>query len=328
MVLVLAVLLFKNAADIELRNIQEAYLPGAMEFPSAVGYFSGSFGQAAVASLLGVTTTTQWVGLHILLITTALGTAFWFVWRAGPETRSILILALASATATASLFASIGKYDVITYLGAVVFALAKTAPVSIVGAIIMASGNPEQAVVAAVAVLVLSFATEFRSLRARALVAVMVTAVIWAIVQIWFASSGMGVGRIQLLPEYLAGSLARVIASPGNEIWSWLNSGWLLVVLALFAVSRLSRKWLIAALILLPGLVTVITADGARVFGSVVLAGYLIVALWFCHTQPWRMEKRETATGIAVIAVVVLPVVIDGPGWLVDLVNGRLGAFF
>ena len=53
LLLVCVILFIKNAADIELRNIQEAYLPGALEFPTAVGYFSGSFGQVAVASLLG-----------------------------------------------------------------------------------------------------------------------------------------------------------------------------------------------------------------------------------------------------------------------------------
>ena len=280
LLLVCVVLAIKNAADIELRNIQEAYLPGAMEFPAAVGYFSGSFGQAAITSLLGVTTTTQWVALHGLLIVASLGVAFLLVWRTGRETRSFLVLALAAATAIASLLVSIGKYDVITFVGAVIFALARTTPIAIFGAAVMASGNPEQAVVAALAVLALSGAVEFRHLRVRALIAVGVTGITWGMVQIWFAISGIGVGRLELVPVFLAESLARVITSPGNEIWSWLNAGWLLAVIALFALARRSRKWLVVALIALPGLVTITTADGARVFGSVVLAAYLLVALW------------------------------------------------
>ncbi len=328
LLLVCVVLVVKNAADIELRNIQEAYLPGALEFPTAVGYFSGSFGQAAVASLLGVSTTTQWVALHGLLILAGLGVAFWLIWRTGRETRSFLVLALAAATATASLLVSIGKYDVITFLGAVIFALARTTPVAIFGVAVMASGNPEQAIVASVAVLALSGAVEFRHLRARAVIAVCVTGITWGIVQLWFALSGVGVGRLELVPVFLAESLARVITSPGNEIWSWLNAGWLLAVIALFAATRLSRKWLVVALFVLPGLVTIITADGARVFGSVVLAAYLLVALWIGQTQPWRSENRDSVMGLAVIAMVTLPVIVDTPGWLSDLVIGRLAAFF
>ena len=160
--LVLVILLAKNAFDIELRNIQEAYLPGAQEFPTAVGYFSGSYGQVVIAAGLGITTTTQWVILHVILIAVALTTAFWLVGRRDAPSRSFLILALAAATATSSLFVSIGKYDVITYLGAVILALSRSFPAATLGALVIASGNPEQSIVASLALLILSFAGEFR----------------------------------------------------------------------------------------------------------------------------------------------------------------------
>ena len=314
--LVLLILLAKNAFDIELRNIQEAYLPGVQEFPTAVGYFSGSYGQVVIAAALGITTTTQWVLLHAVLIAIALTTAFWLVGRRDAPTRSFLILALAAATATSSLFVSIGKYDVITYLGAVILAMSRSLPAATLGALIMASGNPEQSIVASFALLVLSFAGEFRDLRKRAVAAILVTTLTWLMVQVWFNMSGMAVSRITLVPEYLSESLARVLAYPGTAIWSWLGVGWFLALTAVFLCRFSSRIWLLLAVVAIPGAVTVITADGARVFGLVVLPAYLVVMIWLERYALRRFKGRELALGMLLIGVAILPSAAQGPGWL------------
>ena len=326
-VLVLFLLLAKNAFDIELRNIQDAYLPGAQEFPRAVGYFSASFGQVIIAHGLGVTTTTQWVFLHVVLFAVALGVAFYLISNADPERRSFMVLVLASATATSSLFISIGKYDVVTFLGAVVLALGKTLPGSLAGAFIMASGNPEQAIVASVALLVLSCAREFREARSRAVIGILVSMSVWLAVQFWFSASEMPTGRIQLLPEYLSESLARVVAFPGLSTWSWLNSGWLLITLIVVLAPRASRVWILAALVALPGIATVITADGGRVFGMIVLPAYLTSAMWFGRQTLQASQRSSTLVGVALVALIVLPIAIQGPGWLFDQWFGVFASF-
>jgi len=315
-VLVVAILLVKNAFDIELRNIQEAYLPGVQEFPTAVGYFSGSYGQVIIAAAFGITTTTQWVILHVVLIAIALTTAFWLVGRRDAPSRSFLILALAAATATSSLFVSIGKYDVITYLGAVILALSRSLPAASLGALVMASGNPEQSIVASFALLVLSFAVEFRDMRRRAIVAISVTTLTWLIVQVWFNVSGMNVSRISLVPEYLGESLARVFAYPGMAIWSWLGVGWLLVAAVVVSLAGKSRKWILLSLVIIPAAVTVVTADGARVFGLVALPAFLIVMVWLERYALRRSKDRELVLGMLLIGVAILPSVAQGPGWL------------
>lgn len=323
--LVLALLIAKNAFDIELRNIQEAYLPGAQAFPEAVGYFSGSFGQVVLASGLGITTTTQWVVVHAMLMGVALAAAFFLVNKAGPSQRGFLILVLASATATSSLFLSVGKYDIITFLGAVILALARSLPGGLLGALIMASGNPEQAVVAAAALLLLSFASEFHQFRLRASFALSGAMAIWALVQFWLASSGMPAGRVQLLPEYLSESIARVVAFPGTALWSWLNAGWLVALAVVLVVSGPSRKWIVGSLVLLPGLATIITADGGRVFGLIVLPAYLIAGAWLGRTVLSNPRSHPQLIGAFACALLVLPVTIEGQGWFFAQVFGFIG---
>ena len=322
--LVLVLLLAKNAFDIELRNIQEAYLPGAQEFPQAVGYFSASFGQVIIAYGLGVTTTTQWVVLHAVLIAVSLGVAFYLISKADPERRSFMILVLASATATSSLFISIGKYDVITYLGAVILALARTLPGAAVGAFIMASGNPEQSIVAGLALLAVSGASELKHLRLRSLVTVALSALTWVIVQLWFDASGMSTGRLELIPDFLAESFSQVVAHPGISVWSWLNTGWLFVLAFVLILSRASLKWVLLGLVAIPALVTVITADGGRVFGMVVLPAYLAVAFWFASRVFAQGRGSRLIMGIFALVFACLPIVLASSGWLYGLVFGFL----
>jgi len=323
-ILVLVLLLTKNAFDIELRNIQEAYLPGAQEFPQAVGYFSASFGQVVIASGLGITTTTQWVILHVVLIVIALGVAFYLISKEDTEQRSFMILVLASATATSSLFVSIGKYDVITYLGAVIVALSRTLPGASVGALIMASGNPEQALVASAAMLALSVAPEFRKLRFRALSVAAVAASAWFAVQVWFRASGVESSRLSILTEYLGESVARVMAYPGMALWSWMGVGWLIVLASLFVVARTSRTWILIALVVIPGIATLITADGGRVFGLVVLPAYLSALVTLGRSLDLRQPEGRGLIGAFVLSLMILPVGIQGGDWLFLQIFGRM----
>lgn len=305
-VLVLVVLVAKNAFDIELRNIQEAYLPGVQEFPTAVGYFSGSYGQVVIAAVLGITTTTQWVILHVILIAVALTTGFWLVGRRDAHSRSFLILALAAATATSSLFVSIGKYDVITYLGSVILALSRSLPAATLGALVMASGNPEQSILASVALLVLSFAGEFRDLRRRAAAAIVATTLTWLMVQVWFIVSDMGVGRLQLLPEYFAESITVVIANPADSAWGWLGAGWLFVLVGIIAISARSRKWVVASLVAVPALAAAVTADGPRVFGAVSLPVYLGLATYVgMNVRPQQQRTRVLVGSLALLSLLL-----------------------
>ena len=314
-VLVLLVLLSKNAFDIELRNIQEAYLPGAQEFPKAVGYFSASFGQVIIAAGLGITTTTQWVVLHFALTVVALGVAFYLIGREDHQKRSFMILVLASATATSSLFVSAGKYDVITYLGAVILALARTHVGSVLGAFVMASGNPEQSAVAVAALLVLSFAPEFANQRARALLGSVAVAVGWVAVQVWFAASEASSSRLDLVSEYFLDSIVNVLSAPGSSVWSWLNGGWFLIGAALVLVSRTSRKWLILSLVVLPAAVSVATADGARVFGLVVLPAYLVVFANLPTAFVGARGQQPLIIGGILSGLIALPISVTGTGW-------------
>ena len=325
--LVLLVLLAKNGFDIELRNVQEAYLPASIEFPEPRGYFSASFGQVGITSVLGISTTTNWVVLHLVATIATLTIACWMAIRTTRAERSLSLLIVAAATASSTLLIGIGKYDVLTVLGAFILILSKRTPGAAFGALIMASGNPEQAMLGALGLLILSMTRNFKDFRTRATLALLISVTSWLLVQWWFLTNNMDSGRLSLVRAFLAESLGRFTSSPELAILSWYGAGWIIVLASLALIGRGSRWPLLVSLILIPGVASLITADGARVFAPIALPSFLAVGLWLASTKISPSSYRTEAVGSFIILLLIVPTALTGPGWLFGQVLGQFAKF-
>lgn len=322
--LILLVLTVKVGLDIELRNIQEAYLPGSLEFPEPVGYISASFGQVIFAWGLGIESTTTWVVAHLLLTVLALILIAVLVSRNDQIPRGYLILVVTAATSTSTVLLSLGKYDVLTFLGAALLVLARSNWMAAVGAVVMASGNPEQAVLGSIALAVLTYLEPFRQYRTRAFVSLAVSISAWLLVQIWFLSAGLDLGRLSLIPVFLGESLSNFLVSPLGEMWSWLGAGWFVALPALLLIDKRSRWVLLISLILIPASATLVTADGARVFGAISLPVFIAVGIWLVKVKVEPSRYAKHAVGVFIVLLVLAPVTIDRPGWFDGQVRGKI----
>jgi hypothetical protein len=324
-ILILAfVLLLKNGLDIELRNIQEAYLPGSLEFPNPAGYYSASFGQVIFANSLGLSNTALWVAAHVFLTVVALSLAAWFALRSDPKVQSYLLILVAAATATSAILISLGKYDVFLYMGAILLILSRSNWTAIVGAVLLASGNPEQAIVASLSLLLISFSRPLSGYRSRALIALSVSIVGWILVQIWFMNSDIGFGRLSLITEFLGESLGNFLVDPLQYIWSWFGVGWILVLGALTLMKGKDRIPVVLGLVVLPALATVVTADGARVFAAISLPAFLVVGIWMVKEKVEPSRYAKQSVGLFLALLVLLPNGLERPGWYEDQLRGRL----
>jgi len=107
-------------------------------------------------------------------------------------------------------------------------------------------------------------------------------------------------------------------------VWSWLGVGWLVMLTSLLLVSRKSRLWVLAGLVLIPGLATVVTADGGRVFGLVVLPAYLYALVSLGRSLSLHQPEGRTIVGAFVLLIIILPVGIQGGDWLFLQILGRM----
>ncbi len=316
-------LIVKNGVTVVEGNITNFYLPAALALPLPKGYYSGSLGNLLIARAMGVEDSPTWIWLHVGLVvmTVVIGLALAFKTRLASG--NIVVLLLLMAPGINVLFGSIGIYDPITVLGALLLILSNRLPWRVLGAFLMALGNPEQALLAAVCLLILTYFDELRSWRTTAILACGIAGGWCLVVQVWLAAGGAG-SRLVVLPYLLGQSLTNLFNNPGFWIWSWLGCGWLVVLAVAFSCRGRNRAVAVAALILVPMITTELTADGARVFGIIVLPGFLVAGGWCWQQIKERDVVCQALVGVFVVLLVITPPVTDGWGWLGALVGEPL----
>lgn len=314
---VVLLLVLKNGITVETFNVRNLYVPGVIAFPEASGYYSASVGDVLLAKVLGATTVNTWVALHVVLVLVALIVAVLLVVRSDLAPPGALLLVLAGSSAATVMVGTVGKYDPLMFLGGVMLVLGRRGIVSYLGAVLMALGNPEQAIVACLCLLILTGIEEFKAWRRVALVSFALTAGIWVVIQLWMAQSGVE-GRVTLLPFFLFMSFQHFFLNPTGSICSWLGIGWLVVLGLTVTMRGRARIIMLVSLVLVPMLVTVITADGARVYGLTVLPAFLLAAAAFWSRLSPDRRVFDTAIGAVLVLTIVVPTTLAGWGWLGD----------
>jgi hypothetical protein len=299
------VILVKAGMVAETANIRDAYLPAAEALPAPSGYFSASVGNLVIGRVLGATSVPSWVVLHAVLVALAMGTAYVSVSRGAARPPNYGLLLAAIMAGAAGLTVTIGKYDPLTFAGAFLLACSPGWRLAAVGALLMALGNPEQAVVASACLLVLTFASPYAHRRTRAWLGVGASAITLTLVHVWFLVFGQYGNRATALPGWLLKSLEQRWSEGVAGVWSWYGVGWLLVAAVLMWL-RGRERWLAgASLVLIPMLVTLVTVDGARVFALCALPAFLVAVAGVLSDS--EDPRRFGALGLLVALFVVCP---------------------
>ncbi|MFM2438535.1 MAG: hypothetical protein RLZ55_1354, partial [Actinomycetota bacterium] len=213
-------------------------------------------------------------------------------------------------------------YDIFLITGSALVALGRRWWLVVIGALIACSANPEQSIVAAACLLLVSMAPRFRAKRRDALIFGGIAIANWLAVSAWFALNDVDGSRALLFPVWIAKSLQGFLEAFPLSPYSWFGALWLVVLFVVGSLHGRSRWWVVAGLFALPGLFTVLTLDGTRVFVCVVTAA----ALFVVHEQLHTIRHGEVAAvlpdpvrsgpdpgniaafaGIITVAVLLLP---------------------
>jgi len=305
--LVFLLLLLKSPLGAEIVNIRDAYLPASIALPQPVGYFSASLGNLIIGKLLGVNSVSSWVVLHILLLLTCLAMVVILIHKSDLAPRATMIVIVAAVPVTATLFSSIGKYDVVTFLGAIIVGLARHKVGVLAGALIMSLGNPEQAILALICLLFLSNLTEFQVSKKYLQMGLALSIVLYLGIQVWMITGGIVSNRISLLPYWLGLSLSNFLNAPFNNLWSWYGFFWLFIIIAFLSMKGSNRKRLFVCFLVIPGMTTIITADGVRVFSMIVLPSLLVCCVWIIRSFVKTQNDLELFVGLIIILWVIIP---------------------
>jgi len=318
-------LLLKNGVSLLVENARVVYIPGALNLPNPPGYLTTSIGNIALARAVGAFSVKEWMVLHEILVIVAISLGALLASRRTYLPQPVLILVLFTSTAFSTLSTTIGIYDPVTLIGAIIFTLARCKLLIFFGAAFMAIGNAEQAVLAALSLFLLSTVPQFREWRNRAATGLATTVTILLVLQLWILSSRAsscfpGCTRFEAIEGYLPLAFSNFLVAPTFAIWSWYGVSWS-IVSCVIAVSNGRHRILLAlSLIAIPGLATLLTADGARVFGLITFPSIVAASLWFWGKFRDSPAQLQLGTGVFLILWIAIPSTGGGLGNLGEVI--------
>ena len=230
----------------------------------------------------------------------------YLLYRSLPRPSSIVaFMAIALGQIGLVLTSQFGSADQFLLLGAALLMLTRNNAWAlwVLGSVLLAIGNPGQAVVASISLLLLSQVATFRTYRARSILAL-------AVSSLWFALDTVltQANQADAIDDRFGESLfVSVVAGP-FRMYSMYGALWFLVLLVILSSSRRNLSWLIMALILVPFAFVLSTTDGTRV--GVGATSLVILALIMKLTQPivtWVQQNIGFPSGLALVVLLVVP---------------------
>jgi hypothetical protein len=266
-------------------------------YPTPPSTFSStSYGLRTLAWILRMDYPGSYVVLGLIITAVALATITWAVRRTSQtdDSRIILVFILLGPI-TLILLNNIGQHDALMILGGSILGLLGRNWIwALVGAIIMVSANPEQAVVASILLLLMTFAPQLRNWRLGAGIAVGLSAVASITIGMWAHSVGVE-SRIGFITGLLGNSFYQFFGNFPLSVYAGYGITWVVVIWITRQASIVFR-WLIGvALIAIPFFMTAITLDQTRVFVGLTTAAILAVLVTFVP----QMREAAVAAGYA-----------------------------
>jgi len=238
-------------------------------WPEPISVFSvENFGNLAIAHLLGVDTRLGWVFLHLGLTFTFFLLLMHFVNREIVEVnaKQTLFVVLLASPLSMMLMQEIGYFDVLTVIGALILANAQSNLGRILGALVMASGNTPQALIATF-IFCFSFTLLDKSKSIKRLVgfsAFFFVSLVWLLERFWLN----GVGRTEEFgPGMWSYSFKGFLIASPLFLYSLLGP---LVILIPRIHSRVGHSiksnevQVILGFLLVPGIFGIITTESTR----------------------------------------------------------------
>jgi hypothetical protein len=193
----------------------------------------------------------------------------------------LMLMVVILGPMTTVMLGNIGRNDMLLLTGSVIVACAVPGRqwpwLTVIGAALMVSGNPEQAVAASGALLVASLTSGLARYRKPAVVALGVCTAGFLLLQLRSASAGTD-SRLGIFTDNLKASLKLFLSDAPLVTYSGYAALWLLVGYCMVNSSTKDRWLLALAFIAVPLLLTAMTLDQTRVWVGVSSLAILALA--------------------------------------------------
>jgi hypothetical protein len=267
LILALVTIIFRNGVNYWGYDFYA--IAWAKAWPEPLSVFSvENFGTIALSHILEIDSRTGWLALHLFLTLAFFVLLLFLVDReildiSGKQSLFIVILA---SPLSMMLMQEVGYFDVLTLIGALLMATAKSYWSQIIGAIVMASGNTPQALVGSFIFCFLVARLTPRTFKRHLLgfSPFMVVCGVWLVERLWLD----GIGRTEEFgPGMWSYSFKGFLVASPLFLYSLLGPLVLLIpkIHARIGHSLRSREvQVVITFILIPGIFGIVTTESTR----------------------------------------------------------------
>ena len=268
-------------------------LDSANALPKPYDYSSSGVIGPVIVRMLGLNAT-SWAFLAVLLIGASIALPVLATRMRSSDTKlwrlALLMFICWPATFTSIQF--LGHYQDVLPLAVAIAMTSRNRVLIGIGLALAAFSNPEQAMFGFIALLIASWAPPLRIWRRRAIAGIAVAALWSVLAHAWLASNDIP-SRFEMLRTDLQYSVSANVSAGLTGIYAWWGPWWLLVILlALMSGKKGIFPFLIGA-VALPGVLTIITVDGTRVFASIAAPIGVAMALSYLGASGLTEKKPQ-----------------------------------
>lgn len=279
---------------------------------------ASSYGVRTIAWALGITTDASFLRLTILLVFGSLWIIGIFSLRMfGRRVALVVLVIIAVGPIGTSLTNNLGRADVLVIAGGLVLGLfGRGVAIGVIGAVLMACGNPEQGLVASLCFLLVALALRSATLTKTA----------WVALSTSLACAGIAIAilhhlgresRLDYLVRNLRQSLSYFLQALPLELYAGFGLSVVFILITLTALTWARALTLVLGVILIPLAFTAITLDQTRVLVAVSAASVAAVLRWSVPRCLLALDDyglHASSTVLVICAVLLPPVAVAYPG--------------
>jgi hypothetical protein len=241
------------------------------------------------------------------VVTASMLIGLWSQSQALKEWRRPTLILVCLSPAFVISMTTIGHYDLISISGMLLVVSTRKQHWILIGAMLAVVGNPEQSLVAAIALAVLVWGLGYDRFKRSSVTYIGVAVIGFVSTQIWQRASGSTGTRLFLLTDNLGDSLHKFFAIWPLAIYSWLGPLWIIVVIAVVGLNKRQAVFATVAVIAIPAIASIVTTDGTRVFVVTGLASLIVLTKFAFETRWSRTPPSAALLGLLVVALLIFP---------------------
>jgi len=290
----------------------DIYRADSLAFPKIGAYYKSSLIMPITTKLFHLDSLPKWITFHVLITILTLLIVAYLIFRlhATHNTRLLIALVLFSQLQVVML-TELGKFDLYLIFGSILLILNKSIPIQFLGALTIAMGNFEQAIVLLGTLALFSLSTD-NQLSFKRYASIGTSAVMFQFLALntaygsWSAEGGDS--RLNWLTNNWWRFIKANVASLPTLIYSGYGACWILIAIYISKGSTVRNRLInFMCLILIPLIMTLITFDGTRIWVIISAPLLLVVLRSFASLEPIFSTKFQISVPVVVFIGLLTP---------------------